>query len=878
MSFIGHISETQTSYCERMSSHKLLVALLSLHILTLKILFCEHTDLTMEPCALPCISEFYYGGDGLLDYNIPDVIASIYLSPPKNHSNCCSLKYSYIHAVSHFFRSQNLTVVHMFELVCSPELVLMLPKPEGTQEDCMLFQGIKIIKMDIVNCSLPNSEFNSANCLIPSVTKFLYNVELKQTLKERSNIRASNATVPCINTHLHNIQIFPTGYNSTPEDDVASALAEEQRYSVPMCIRCSIDQRYSDIIKGLTRIFSSCSYEEMYILRLYNYDLSRESVHNIELLMTKFPNICYVALQNCNMTSIPNINFSSQLKLKTLEENPFDWGVIEKYKIHRLSRFDAPVSYFENYRYTTLHMSTKRFVLRSLTLRYNNIYNLKGFPASQYIDELQIGHNYIKGQSLTSLKYYKNLHHLELSGNPLSFIPNGTVDLLTKLEVLELMDCQLKDFRQVDWRRNHILSLLVLDRNQITSLEDMFQNLESLTELFAPSNHVVNLRGLYRAGNLELISLMDNYISDMEPSIATSRNLKYVTLRYNNLTADSFHGFLDSSSYKTVSPVKPGGSLNRQIDMASNCITHLPIDTLERLLTLDTILETSIFNLYDNPLRCGCVEYKQQLQSQGLQNWNQIKCEDSGMQTRWFKQIFTRTVKSYGMKRKCNVMDSGGLFDCKAGKMKLTAMVSVVSIVLFIILTFLCYFKHQGIARSLKYFLVFCFRLDINTIRKCCVLNKDRRYDVFIAYSSKDMAWVNALIERLEKEVNPPLHVCYHERDFTVGVDVTVNIFNNMAASKCVLLVVTPNFVQSEWCRFEFFAALYEMRVHKKGCYLVTILSDHSNLRTLPHDLIKYIKRSYCLCLTDRHLWYKLLLNLPYRKGICLDGMMETTV
>lgn len=76
-------------------------------------------------------------------------------------------------------------------------------------------------------------------------------------------------------------------------------------------------------------------------------------------------------------------------------------------------------------------------------------------------------------------------------------------------------------------------------------------------------------------------------------------------------------------------------------------------------------------------------------------------------------------------------------------------------------------------------------------------------YDAFISYSSKDKEWVrNILLPRLEQE---RLRICIDYRNFEIGVTILENIENAVKQSRRTLLVMTPNWVESEWGRFEQF-------------------------------------------------------------------------
>jgi len=75
------------------------------------------------------------------------------------------------------------------------------------------------------------------------------------------------------------------------------------------------------------------------------------------------------------------------------------------------------------------------------------------------------------------------------------------------------------------------------------------------------------------------------------------------------------------------------------------------------------------------------------------------------------------------------------------------------------------------------------------------------RYDAFICYSSKDRDWVRArLLPYLERH---GLRVCIDYRDFEIGAPSLVNMENAVKRSRKTLLVLTPNWIASEWTSFE---------------------------------------------------------------------------
>ena len=83
-------------------------------------------------------------------------------------------------------------------------------------------------------------------------------------------------------------------------------------------------------------------------------------------------------------------------------------------------------------------------------------------------------------------------------------------------------------------------------------------------------------------------------------------------------------------------------------------------------------------------------------------------------------------------------------------------------------------------------------------------------YDVFISYCEKDSDWVMEHLVNPLENLELPYKLCLHERDFLVGVPICDNITNAVEGSKCTLVVVSENWLESDWCQYEF-------RVHMRS-------------------------------------------------------------
>jgi hypothetical protein len=73
--------------------------------------------------------------------------------------------------------------------------------------------------------------------------------------------------------------------------------------------------------------------------------------------------------------------------------------------------------------------------------------------------------------------------------------------------------------------------------------------------------------------------------------------------------------------------------------------------------------------------------------------------------------------------------------------------------------------------------------------------------DVFISYSSRDKAWVRGeLLKRIEKA---GLKAFIDFRDFTRGAPSIKEMERGVLKCQKTLLILTPNYLKSEWCEFE---------------------------------------------------------------------------
>ncbi|XP_078592904.1 tetratricopeptide repeat protein 22-like [Branchiostoma floridae x Branchiostoma japonicum] len=103
--------------------------------------------------------------------------------------------------------------------------------------------------------------------------------------------------------------------------------------------------------------------------------------------------------------------------------------------------------------------------------------------------------------------------------------------------------------------------------------------------------------------------------------------------------------------------------------------------------------------------------------------------------------------------------------------------------------------------------------------------NQEFHYDFFVLHSSRDTRWVNyVLVPALE--VDWRFKGCVADRDFMLGKSVFNNIIYSIENSYKTLLILTPNFVTSEWCKYETEQALMESLKSKSGRVIPIMLHE----------------------------------------------------
>ncbi|XP_017772294.1 PREDICTED: toll-like receptor 7 [Nicrophorus vespilloides] len=140
--------------------------------------------------------------------------------------------------------------------------------------------------------------------------------------------------------------------------------------------------------------------------------------------------------------------------------------------------------------------------------------------------------------------------------------------------------------------------------------------------------------------------------------------------------------------------------------------------------------------------------------------------------------------------------------------------------------------------------------------------DRDKLYDSFVCYSPKDEEMV---VQSLATELESGFQLCLHYRDLPHAAylqHAAPAVLEAAEASRRLIIVLTRNFLQTEWSRFELRQALHEAL---KGRVFKLIIIEQCPLpeAELDPELRPYLKTSHRIRLGEKRFWEKLKYAMP---------------
>ena len=490
-----------------------------------------------------------------------------------------------------------------------------------------------------------------------------------------------------------------------------------------------------------------------------------------------------------------------------------------------LSQVEGEYLIYQNRKSASTHVTNPLAnVQKTLMLRSNNIstINITGLSVDEMKSLQQLLHFFdvnLDGNTITcDCETYDFYQHFQKFVNPSERdLPNKPTDenmqwkcsLPKKVEGMPIVTVQPDIFMCEEAMSDCPHKCTCFRRNNDGGVEVNCRN-HSLTEM--PKSLPQGTTVL----NLDM-----NGISVLNKRLPYSANITHLSLAHNNLTSISDTVLLDFTSL-------------RKLALHHNRMLYLP-RALEQL-------DLEFVALHNNPLVCDC-------HSKWLKYWllsNHAHVQD-------MSSMVCASGKPQG-KHMVEAMDSE--YVCEISQAGILAISMAVFIVVATVLLVMLYYW-RGEIRLLLY-----VHFNWRPFDKSDDKDKEKKYDAFLSYAGQDYRWVCHVLRKKFEDLSPSYRFCLHDRDFVPGVAISDNIDNAVNESRRMVVVLSRNYVKSEWCMYEF--RLAHQRVMKeRSNYLIVVLYEDVPVNLMEADMKLYLRTNTYLDLTNKWFWEKLAYVLP---------------
>ncbi|KAF0287755.1 Toll-like receptor 6 [Amphibalanus amphitrite] len=140
----------------------------------------------------------------------------------------------------------------------------------------------------------------------------------------------------------------------------------------------------------------------------------------------------------------------------------------------------------------------------------------------------------------------------------------------------------------------------------------------------------------------------------------------------------------------------------------------------------------------------------------------------------------------------------------------------------------------------------------------------EKLYDAFVTYSAQDTRFVNEVLAPELEQATPALRLCLLRRDAPNTSYLGDAVHHCVQASRKTLLVISRNFLDNEWCRFDFKASHLDALRTSRGTVVLLYGVDRS---AVEGELKTLLKGAAWVSFGDLEPWRKVRDLIPSRQA-----------
>ncbi|NWI93283.1 TLR1 protein, partial [Pitta sordida] len=487
-------------------------------------------------------------------------------------------------------------------------------------------------------------------------------------------------------------------------------------------------------------------------------------------------------LQNLTLTNV-SVEWDALMKMiQTVWHSS-----IEYFNINNVTQLGDVKGYVFDYSGTSMKaLAVKKILITDLYFVQDDLYRIF---ADMNIADMAI----VEADMIHMLcpSYQSPFRHLNFLKNDLTDFLFQKCDNLTQLETLILQWNKFESLPKVSFMTSRMKSLKYLDMSnnllRYDGADVQCQWAESLTELDLSSNQLADAVFECLPVNIKKLDLQNNQISSVPKGMADLKSLEELNLASNRL-ADL--------------PGCSGFTSLRFLNIEKNSILTPSADFFQ---SCPSVRELQAGH---NPFKCSCE----------LQDFIRLERQSGGKLFGWPEAY----VCEYPEGLRGTELKDFHLSELACNTTLLLVTALLLTLVLVAIVAFLCIYL------DVPWYVRMTWQWT-QTKRRAWHNQPEEReavlqFHAFISYSERDSLWVkNELIPNLEKGEGC-VQLCQHERNFIPGKTIVENIINCIEKSYKSIFVLSPNFVQSEWCHYELYFAHHKLFSENSNSLILILL------------------------------------------------------